>query len=66
MEEAAAVVERGIALGGAIVVGATALTAMVNDWKLTGIENEATKIMLGLMAIGCVLVVLAAFKALGA
>jgi hypothetical protein len=67
MEEAGlATVERGIALGGALVVGTTALSALVNDWKTTGIDNQVTKIMLGLMTIGCVLVVLVAFKALGA
>ncbi len=66
MEESIAVLERGVALGGALVVGTTALTALVNDWKATGIDNQVTKIMLGLMTFGCVLVVFAASKALGA
>jgi hypothetical protein len=66
MEEASAVVERGIALGGALIVGTTALTSLLNEWKARGIDNEVTKIMLGLLTLGCFLVVLASFKALGA
>lgn len=70
MEESAAagagLLERGIALGGSLIVGTTALSALVAEWGAVGIDNQVTKIMLGLMALGCVLVALAAFGALGA
>jgi hypothetical protein len=58
-------VERGIALIGAIVVGVFASIALKNDWKTTGLDNNVTKILLGLMAFGCVLVILAAVNVLG-
>jgi hypothetical protein len=46
---------------GALVVGVVALIALKNDWKTTGLDNNVTKILLGLMAFGCVLVLVAAF-----
>ncbi len=58
--------ERGVAMFGGLVVGTTALTALINDWQATGLDNNVTKLMLGLMVVGCVLVVLTAFHALGA
>ena len=60
-----ATVERVIALIGAIVVGVFASIALRNDWKTTGLDNNVTKILLGLMAFGCVLVILAAVNVLG-
>jgi hypothetical protein len=60
-----AVVERGIALVGAIVVGAFALIALKDDWKATGLDNNTTKLLLGLMAFGCVLVFFAAIGVIG-
>jgi hypothetical protein len=35
------------------------------DWKTTGLDNNVTKLLLGLMAFGCVLVVFAAIGVLG-
>ena len=58
--------ERGIAIFGALIVGTTALSALVQDWKATGLDNNVTKLMLGLMTFGCVLVALTAFGAIGA
>jgi hypothetical protein len=46
---------------GALVVGVVALIALKNDWKTTGLDNNVTKLLLGLMAFGCVLVLVAAF-----
>lgn len=57
--------ERGVAMFGALIVGTTALSALVNDWHTTGLDNKVTKLMLGLMTFGCVLVALTAFGAFG-
>jgi len=58
--------EHGVAMFGALIVGTTALSALINDWNAKGLDNNVTKLMLGLMAVGCVLVVLTSFGALGA
>ena len=58
--------EKGLALIGAIVVGVTALVQLKNDWRAHGLDAQVTKLLLGLMAFGCVLVVLAAVNVLGA
>ena len=60
-----ATVERGIALIGSIVVGVFALIALRADWKTTGLDNNTTKLLLGLMAFGCVLVFFAAIGVIG-
>jgi hypothetical protein len=59
------VLERGIALVGAIIVGVFALLALKDDWKTTGLDNNTTKLLLGLMAFGCVLVFFAAIGVIG-
>jgi hypothetical protein len=43
----------------ALAIGVLALIALRNDWKTTGLDNSLTKILLGLMAVGCVLVIVA-------
>lgn len=58
-------VERGLALIGAILVGVTATVQLKNDWAAHGIDASITKLLLGLMAIGCVLALLAAVNVLG-
>lgn len=60
-----AVMERGIALVGAIIVGVFAVIALKDDWKTTGLDNNTTKLLLGLMAFGCVLVIFAAVGLIG-
>jgi hypothetical protein len=45
----------------AIIIGVCAVIALRNDWKTTGLDNNVTKLLLGLMALGCVLVLVAAF-----
>jgi hypothetical protein len=60
-----AVVERGTALIGAIVVGVFALIALKEDWNATGLDNATTKLLLGLMAFGCVMVFFAAIGVIG-
>ena len=60
-----ATLEKGAALIGAIVVGVTAIVQLRNDWVARGLDADVTKILLGLMAIGCVLALLAAVNILG-
>jgi len=45
----------------AVLIGVLALIALKNDWKTTGLDNNVTKLLLGLMAFGCVLVLVASF-----
>jgi hypothetical protein len=59
--EALATPEKIFAGLAAIVIGVFALIALRNDWKTTGLDNNLTKLLLGLMAFGCVLVLTAAF-----
>jgi hypothetical protein len=59
------VIERGIAFVGALLVGGTALVQLKNDWNAHGLDAFVTKILLGLMAVGCVLALLAALNVLG-
>ncbi len=59
--EALAIFEKIVAGIGAAAIGVFALIALKNDWKTTGLDNNVTKLLLGLMAFGCVLVLVAAF-----
>jgi len=61
-----AAIFRGVALVGAIVVGLTAGVQLKNDWAARGLDASVTKILLGLMAFGCILAFLAAVRLLGA
>jgi hypothetical protein len=54
-----------IALGGAIIVGLVALVQLKNDWEAQGLDASVTKLLLGLMAFGCVLVFFASINVLG-
>ena len=58
-------IEKGIALILALVVGGTTSVQLYRDWSSTGLDNQLTKILLGLMAFGCILVLLAATGVLG-
>jgi len=60
-----AVIERGTALIGAIVVGVSASIALKEDWHAKGLDNTTTKLLLGLMAFGCVMVFFAAIGVIG-
>ena len=59
--EALAIPEKIVAGLGAALIGVLALVALRNDWKATGLDSNVTKLLLGLMALGCVLVLIAAF-----
>jgi hypothetical protein len=60
-----AVLERGFALIGALIVMVTTSIQLKNDWRTSGLDNTLTKVLLGLMAFGCVLVILAATGVFG-
>lgn len=60
-----ATLEKGVALIGAIIVGTFAIIALKEEWKLTGLDNQVTKLLLGLMALGCVLVFFTTIGVLG-
>ncbi len=62
----AAVIEKSVALVFALIVGATTTIQLRNDWGSKGLDNVVTKLLLGLMAFGCLLVVLASLGVLGA
>lgn len=62
----AVLIERSLAFVGAVVVGSTAIVQLRNDWQARGLDAFVTKLLLGLMALGCVLALLAAINKLGA
>lgn len=51
--------EKIVALIGALVVGYFAIMGLRGEWNKTGLDDQVTKLLLGLMAVGCVLVLLA-------
>ncbi|MBD5657348.1 MAG: hypothetical protein IAI50_19525 [Candidatus Eremiobacteraeota bacterium] len=61
-----ATIEKSIAFILALVVGGTTSVQLYRDWSSSGLDNQVTKVLLGLMAFGCILVVLAAVGVLGA
>ncbi len=61
----AATIEKGIAFILALLVGGTTSFQLYKDWSSTGLDNQVTKLLLGLMAFGCILVILAAVGVLG-
>lgn len=62
--EGLANVEKIVAFVGALVVFFFAVVGLRGEWHKTGLDDNVTKILLGLMAFGCVLVVLACFGVL--
>jgi hypothetical protein len=61
----ASTLEKGIAFVLAILVGGTTSFQLYKDWATTGLDNQVTKLLLGLMAFGCLLVLLACIGVLG-
>ncbi len=59
--DALALTEKIFAGLAAVLIGVLAIIALRADWKTTGLDNNLTKALLGLMALGCVLVIVAAF-----
>ena len=54
-----ATLEKIVASIGAVVVFVFALIGLRGEWPKTGLDDNVTKLLLGLMAFGCVLVLLA-------
>jgi hypothetical protein len=61
----AALVERTLALLGAVLVGGTAAVQLKNELPVHGLDAHVAKVLLGLMILGCVLAILAALHVLG-
>ena len=62
--ESLAPFEKSIAFFGAILVFVFAVIGLRGEWKKTGLDDNVTKLLLGLMAFGCLLVLLAAWGVL--
>jgi len=56
---------RILAVIGAIVVGISAVTSLLGEWNKTGLDDHVSKVMLGLLTLGCIIVILAASGAIG-
>jgi hypothetical protein len=59
------VLERALAIAGALVVGGTASLQLWNELPARGLDALVTKFLLGLMIVGCVLAFLAGITVLG-
>jgi len=58
-------IEKSIAFVLALIVGGTTSFQLYKDWGTTGLDNNVTKLLLGLKAFGCVLVILGTLGVLG-
>ena len=58
-------IEHLIAVVGGILVAIVALVALKNDWKTPGLDNQVFKLMLGLLAVGAIVALLAGLGVLG-
>ena len=56
--------EKIIAIIGALVVATFAVIGLRGEWHKNGLDDVVTKILLGLMAFGCILVILAGVNVL--
>jgi NADH:ubiquinone oxidoreductase subunit 6 (subunit J) len=57
-------IEKIVAFVGALVVFTFAVIGLRGEWPKNGLDDNVTKLLLGLMAFGCILVVLACFGVL--
>jgi hypothetical protein len=57
-------IEKIVAFVGALIVFTFALIGLRGEWPKNGLDDNVTKLLLGLMAFGCILVVLACFGVL--
>jgi hypothetical protein len=57
------IIERVVAAMGAVFVGLFALRSLADEWHKTALDDHVAKVMMTLLAIGCVIVL---FVALGA
>jgi hypothetical protein len=52
------ILERAMAAAGAILVGMLALRSLADEWHKAPLDDQVAKVMMTLLAIGCVLVLL--------
>jgi putative copper export protein len=52
---------RLIAFVGAVIVGLSALLSLQAEWPKKHLDDQVTKVMLALLALGCVIVILVSF-----
>jgi len=57
---------RTLGFVGSIIVGITSAIQLKGDWAARGLDASVTKILLGLLVVGCVLVFFAALNVIGA
>lgn len=50
-----------LAGAGALVVAFFAVKALYEEWPKTALEDQVTKIMMGLLTLGCIIVLTVAF-----
>jgi uncharacterized membrane protein len=55
------VILRVIAFVGAVVVGLSALLSLQAELPKKGLDDHVTKVMLGLLALGCFIVIMVCF-----
>ena len=55
------VILRVVAFAGAVIVGLSALMSLQAEWPKKGLDDQVTKVMLALLALGCCIVILVAF-----
>ena len=60
-----AVIFRAIAIAGAILVAIVAIYQVRNDWQQTGLDIQVSKLLLAIMAVGCVVVILSSTGVIG-
>ncbi len=63
--DTAATLERVIAFFGSLLVGGTASWQLFREWHAHGLDAAVTKVLLGLMILGCVFALLASITILG-
>jgi hypothetical protein len=64
-EKQFALILRAIAIIGAIVVGIVAIYQVRNDWKTPGLDIQVSKLLLAIMAVGCIIVILSSTGVIG-
>ena len=59
------VIFRAIAIAGAVLVAIVAIYQVRNDWQQTGLDIQVSKLLLAIMAVGCVVVILSSTGIIG-
>jgi len=59
------VIFRAIAIAGAVLVAIVAIYQVRNDWQQTGLDIQVSKLLLAIMAVGCLVVILSSTGVIG-